>query len=485
VRAEQANVHYIWLKILSLFQSNAKKMIIIITRTIVVVIYVVLRRKFKCNVCEYMFYLRFQTSEIDNYYFTIYCNSCETKFNGHYYYYITNEQTTIKIVFEQDLFIEDITEESETIKNIENINLDAICISPDFPIINPNNNDNNSSAKSNLFTPFMIIFMLLRENDHEKYRNDIALILRSRKIIPYIEAIWQNAMSKQKDYLDKIIPILDNAYPELGIMSARETYSKFDNFDLRVSYLGISNSLTIKTLDKIIFDKPELYRKIIEIKNSIYSLRNKSNFIKMIKYFYEKMDIKEIYVQLNGVLKIANDLLIRLVPVYTTYYLDDIDEEWTFPTLDIEELLLFYEYSYEIMLDTYDFIMLLNNLNHRDEFDSFPTSKMSLKKIKGGEHGRISKGEKIKDWIEKGECFDWIYKGIFNNKIRNSIAHKDYKYDHKTQNIYFYDGSDEIEYSLLNFSKICIELIKHLLFLNEVIWFFIKIERIATDSNVS
>jgi hypothetical protein len=49
------------------------------------------------------------------------------------------------------------------------------------------------------------------------------------------------------------------------------------------------------------------------------------------------------------------------------------------------------------MLDTYDFIMLLNNLNHRGEFDSFSTSNMSLKKIKGGEHGRISKGAKIKD----------------------------------------------------------------------------------------
>jgi hypothetical protein len=134
-------------------------------------------------------------------------------------------------------------------------------------------------------------------------------------------------MSRQIDYLDKIIPILDNAYPEFGIMSTRETYSKFDKFDLRVSYLGISNSLTIKTLDKIIFDKSELYKKITKIKNSIYFLRNKSNFVKMIKYFYEKMDIKESYVQLNGVLKIANDLLIKLVPVYTTYYLNDIDEE--------------------------------------------------------------------------------------------------------------------------------------------------------------
>jgi hypothetical protein len=388
----------------------------------------------------------------------------------------------IKIIFERYLLIDDATDED---KIIENVNLDDICISPDFPIMNPNNNDDNGSTKSHQLTPATIIFFSLNENDHKKYLKDMGSIWISRKIIPYIEVIWQKAMSRQIDYLDKIIPILDNAYPEFGIMSTRETYSKFDKFDLRVSYLGISNSLTIKTLDKIIFDKSELYKKITKIKNSIYFLRNKSNFVKMIKYFYEKMDIKESYVQLNGVLKIANDLLIKLVPVYTTYYLNDIDEEWTFPTLDIEELLLFYEYSYEIMLDTYDFIMLLNNLNHRGEFDSFSTSNMSLKKIKGGEHGRISKGAKIKDWIDKGECFDWIYKGIFNNKIRNSIAHKDYKYDHKTQNIYFYDGSDEIEYSLLNFSKICIELIKHLLFLNEVIWFFIKIERIATDSNVS
>jgi hypothetical protein len=446
----------------------------------------VLRRRFKCNICENTFYLRFQLSEIDDYYFTVYCNNCETKFNGHHYY--TNGGETIKIIFERDLFIEDITDESETIKsikNVKNINLDAICISPDFPIINSNNINKNSGAKSNLLTPYMIVSMLINENDYEKYYKNIALILHSRKIIPYIEVIWQNAMSKQMDYLDKIIPILDNVYPEFEIKSIKEEYSVLDDFDIRISYLGVSNFLMIKTLGKIIFDNTELYKKLDKIKNDIQFLRNKHDFTKMTKYFYEKMDIKASYVQLNGVLKIANDLLIKLIPVYTTYYLDGIDEEWTFPTLDIEELLLFYEYSYEIMLDTYDFIMLLNNLNHRDEFDSFPTSKMSLKKIKGGEHGRISKGEKIKDWIEKGECFDWIYKGIFNNKIRNSIAHKDYKYDHKTQNIYFYDGSDEIEYSLLNFSKICIELIKHLLFLNEVIWFFIKIERIATDSNVS
>jgi hypothetical protein len=442
----------------------------------------VLRRRFKCNICENMFYLRFQMSEINDYYFTIYCTNCETKFNGRCYYTNGEMIPNIKIIFERYLLIDDATDED---KIIENVNLDDICISPDFPIMNPNNNDDNGSTKSHQLTPATIIFFSLNENDHKKYLKDMGSIWISRKIIPYIEVIWQKAMSRQIDYLDKIIPILDNAYPEFGIMSTRETYSKFDKFDLRVSYLGISNSLTIKTLDKIIFDKSELYKKITKIKNSIYFLRNKSNFVKMIKYFYEKMDIKESYVQLNGVLKIANDLLIKLVPVYTTYYLNDIDEEWTFPTLDIEELLLFYEYSYEIMLDTYDFIMLLNNLNHRGEFDSFSTSNMSLKKIKGGEHGRISKGAKIKDWIDKGECFDWIYKGIFNNKIRNSIAHKDYKYDHKTQNIYFYDGSDEIEYSLLNFSKICIELIKHLLFLNEVIWFFIKIERIATDSNVS
>lgn len=144
-----------------------------------------------------------------------------------------------------------------------------------------------------------------------------------------------------------------------------------------------------------------------------------------------------------------------------------------------EDIKQFYLDIYEVIGEIILLPISLNNIKYRQKFQCVETSNNKINSI--DDLKSATKGKKIQ-YLNQNEFFTEILRIKLNSRLRNAIGHNNYKYNGITQNITYIPNSkksDKIEsIFLLEFAIECINLVRGLIILDEILYQVRKIQYI-------
>ncbi|EOU1634907.1 hypothetical protein E6V34_09860 [Clostridium perfringens] len=221
--------------------------------------------------------------------------------------------------------------------------------------------------------------------------------------------------------------------------------------------------------------------------------KNETEFFNMLSYFFKNNDFVEKYQ--TKVNKVINNYIKKFkyfIPAIGLEYLsseflvdDNISNEildnYTIRTCTFDDTKTLYLETYENIVEVYDILIALNNIFHRDKFNSFKkfanmgnhvpkkyknNPKLQINNFDGFD--KLNKGLKL-FYIEEQELFD-KYMPILESKFRNSLGHENWEYDLKTQMIIYKDNqNNEYTYSLLEYTHQCYKIFVKLISLYKIL----------------
>lgn len=225
-----------------------------------------------------------------------------------------------------------------------------------------------------------------------------------------------------------------------------------------------------------ILGKDELKR-YSDLARDIIDTKNKEAIKEYINYIKE--DIDKIEKQALNIIKEFGDIYYQFIPVASLLidnsYENINQENYGITTANYEQLTNLYAKSYEWILDNINLIIGLNNIYHRGNFKDCIQDKNyqeHVEKIR-------SKYKKMEMFINFDEHFSLPMDNI-DNIQRNAIQHFSKSIDYRNQIIHFEDNyggrTRNLNISLMDFAKLCIENIKLILYILEIIYTFRKME---------
>jgi len=314
-------------------------------------------------------------------------------------------------------------------------------------------------------TPFLRMMMLGGEESvlnlqslHKSYDG----LLMMKDSIKNLSNLWIN------NKFDILIQNLEKDDPYTSVLKSSDyVYAAKSMIDARLILhharkywlSGLLNKQTFVEADKVritVHGKPFLYPEIARFSNYLYG-----------KNMFLDFDIK--------ILKLTEeyiDLFPLLIPIVNSYeIIDRFDlNELGVTTVSYENLVDFYMDMYETYCDHCDLIIGMNNIMHRQKFDSFSNRK-------GSNFDEIvssvgSKYNKVNQLVNGSEVFGNTYKSVVNNNIRNAIAHRTFNMDVINQRINFIDRNKDKEkinsLYFVEFGVLCLKLFYQLNVLYEV-----------------
>ena len=204
-----------------------------------------------------------------------------------------------------------------------------------------------------------------------------------------------------------------------------------------------------------------------------------------VKLFEENGELRSLEHRLIASIEVFFHLVDGILPAYLVIdspTLRDNIDDYAMSTVSFEQLLDFYQKSYETILDAALVLIALNNIYYRNNFDILPGKKkksfMECRK-------RSNKYLKVKDNFVETECFSELIESFPRNKVRNSIGHFATIFDGVQQRIKFintYEGEIQEEtLTLLEFAILCIENFYTLVYLLEIIYQLKKLYLIEVE----
>lgn len=227
----------------------------------------------------------------------------------------------------------------------------------------------------------------------------------------------------------------------------------------------------------IFHDKEFTSKTFKEINEGILKL-DRAKLKLLIKYYKDNNDMlarysEKIYDILNEFVRIFQ----FLIPAYgLTFYRDkEIDyKDYGTTTCSFEDIKQFYLDAYEVIGDLILVPIALNNILYRGDFEKINEELISSNRVKNYKDLFNAPKGKRSELIDLNELFCKVTGIKLNNKLRNAIGHNDYSYDGITQIITYIPNSSQPEkyknIYLLEFSLECIELIKGIVVLDEIIY---------------
>lgn len=250
-------------------------------------------------------------------------------------------------------------------------------------------------------------------------------------------------------------------YPHLGVAKvANNLDACVCLHQLLITTTGISSILDNNSLSRFIDigntilkdkDNAAAYEEFIEKveKNFTTTERKAFNLIESFAKIYEQL-IPVI------ILKRANTL-------------DRVDKEkYGIMTADFEELTSFYAKSYEWILENLDFVIGLNNVAVRGNYNSFKKENKTYE-----DYLKLFKGNKL-GWMIKDEPFSLLIQSL-DSKKRNAIQHFDSEIDYVTQKIVFRDRDNIQSMYLIDFASLCIDNFELMFYILELVYNLRKI----------
>lgn len=217
-------------------------------------------------------------------------------------------------------------------------------------------------------------------------------------------------------------------------------------------FVGFSSDLLpyhwveqIQTFEKV---KKLLTKHYIESMRFIKTFEGNGSFINLEHKLYGAMDC---FFRLVG----------GIIPAFLAFDCSDFRSnsvEYAMSSISFEELLNFYQKSYETILEASEVLIALNNIFYRNDFDKLAGEQ---NKTFSERRNDSNKWLRLKQCLIETECFSELVTSMPHNRLRNSIGHYSTEFDGVTQIIQFIDVHNgdkrEEKVSLIEFAALCIE----------------------------
>lgn len=259
------------------------------------------------------------------------------------------------------------------------------------------------------------------------------------------------------------------AYWDLYEKSSPYLYRKKKENGLRVKYKSKNEN------QKIGFIQDFLYS---EIRQSNYYKNCRDEIISKLRiirkqYFQEFLKLSKIvsnnFIKLSGKLfTVTSNFLnyynyilpVVLNEINQTYVIEEQKDELGIAQTDFEFLKSPFSENYEDLKDFLWILILINNIYYRKDIKSF-NEKFQLEFVQ--QSNTISNNlaifnSQIKNVGNRVKILNYdptpeIMNRVFDNELRNSIDHRDYKYDYNKQIITYFNKGEEKEIYLIEFGE--------------------------------
>ncbi len=177
-------------------------------------------------------------------------------------------------------------------------------------------------------------------------------------------------------------------------------------------------------------------KNIVKLMKIIADLRIKKS--EQVKEFSKLMDVNGYYTDLNNkfsmLANLYNENYLSLASTLIAGDLCEIDlNEYGLSSVDYEDLLELYRKCYEFIGEFIIYIVGLNNISERGDFNEFKKGSCPIEERVNQE----DKYNRIQSFVKKDEPFSRGFCEVLNKVIRNAEAHFDVKYDIFTQQLTF------------------------------------------------
>ncbi|WP_237558377.1 YecA family protein [Enterococcus hirae] len=233
-----------------------------------------------------------------------------------------------------------------------------------------------------------------------------------------------------------------------------------------ITTTGISNILDKDSLQKYI----EIGHTIISDKDNILAYEE---FIEKVEKNFTVAE-KKAFNLIESFAKIYEQL-IPVIILKQANTLGRVDkEEYGIMTADFEELTSFYAKSYEWILENLDFVIGLNNIAVRGNYNAFRKENKTYE-----DYLKLFKGNKL-GWMNKEEPFSIPIQSL-DSKKRNAIQHFDSEINYVTQEIVFKDRDNIQSMYLIEFASLCIDNFELIFYILELVYNLRKIHYIKQN----
>lgn len=273
----------------------------------------------------------------------------------------------------------------------------------------------------------------------------------------FFELFWngQNHILYKK--INKELP----KYPHLGVAKvANNLDACVCLHQLLITTTGISSILEKKSLTRYI----EIGNKILNDRDNALAYEE---FAEKIEKDFTSVE-KKAFSLIESFAKIYEQL-IPVVILKKAQTFDRVDKDkYGIMTANFEELTSFYAKSFEWILENLDFVIGLNNIAVRGNYNAFQKEE---KTYEG--YLKTNKVNKL-GWMNKEEPFSIPIQSL-DSKKRNAIQHFDSEIDYVTQKIVFKDKDKVQNMYLTEFALLCTDNFELIFYILELVYSLRKI----------
>jgi hypothetical protein len=240
------------------------------------------------------------------------------------------------------------------------------------------------------------------------------------------ELVHDLLCAKSTSYLKEKLRDDQNAYIAICKSSIKKYRLNSEVDLLMASHQYIMAMLLESGVDKSV---AHVMKEIVEISKSKEA---------QIKEFSKLLDNNGYYDKLNRkfpkLVNLYNENYMSFIPVLMTADIDAIDhDEYGLSSVDYEALLELYSKCYEFIGEFIIYIVGLNNIAQRDDFNCFTKGNADIEQKVNQE----DKYNRIQCFVKLGEKFSGEFADTLNKVIRNADAHFNVEYDIMSQKIRF------------------------------------------------
>lgn len=174
------------------------------------------------------------------------------------------------------------------------------------------------------------------------------------------------------------------------------------------------------------------------------------------------------------------DIYPNILPAETYIHFNDTEGANTYiSTCSFSDIKAYYQDAYEDLLSIMYLPVCLDNIKHRNNYQSFDNNYNDV--IKSGKGNKFKQYKKLIHGIRfnklnKSETFQSLIGFTGNIHLRNGIGHNNYEYDSITQSIIAHDKNKDYKGSLMEVAIDCIGLVKSAVSFSEILLFILRYE---------
>lgn len=405
---------------------------------------------FKCSVCGKITRIKVQMGWLENYPISIKCNECHISIFGKVN---LNSNSDNK-------FIE-----------LENVTPERSGKTPDFIIevsgeLLTEKLREYTGGIDLFFSPFIKNLMVsMEQGEFFEFKDSILNFLFSVKnnwpAVKRINELWLNQNYKYlPSELHKILNKTE--YPSDNLL---EFLRGVHGANWRFLH-PIFNKYFFETAD-FLFDNIEKLNK-----------KDSEQFKELVLSFEDKLNIYEekIYMIMCKFIEKFE----MFIPVLSLeFHLNSNKEEYMkkmgLTTVDFEDIKGYYIDTFEDIVEVFDLVLAYENFSVRNDYTQMDSDiNKSIKTLEDFQQKMSKKGKKI-EFIDSLKVFNQMFTLKIDNRLRNAIGHRSYKYDVQSQRIDYYPsgtmdkGELETIY-LTEFVYKCLQLFKTCMGIGELIY---------------